>query len=130
MIWGCLINFKICISLETLSTSVTSWILSFSKIFIATGSPESICIPFFTLPKVPSPIVLSLFFWFHVNIIFSVLFSIKLYLSYNDQSFLKLFFIASLYDLRHRLFIFRKIMVYLYCLFRLKFYFRVIISCL
>ena len=50
-------SLRIWISLETLSTSVTSMILSFSKIFIATVSPVSVCFPFFTLPNVPSPIV-------------------------------------------------------------------------
>ena len=46
-----------CISLETLSTSVTSMILAFSKIFIATGSFVRVCFPNLTLPKVPSPMV-------------------------------------------------------------------------
>lgn len=57
MMWGCLSNFKICSSLETRSTSVTSMILSFSSILIATFSPVKICLPILTLPKVPSPIV-------------------------------------------------------------------------
>lgn len=68
MIFGCLMSFKIWISLATLSTSATSEILSFSKILTATYSwlwlgghtfsPVMVWLPNFTLPKVPSPIVL------------------------------------------------------------------------
>ena len=47
-----------CISLLTLSTSATSTIFDFSKIFTATLALVSICIPILTFPNVPSPIVL------------------------------------------------------------------------
>lgn len=47
------------IYLETLSTSATSTILSFSKILIATFSPVGTCIPSLTFPNVPLPNVLS-----------------------------------------------------------------------
>jgi len=54
MLW-CLNNFKIWISLDTLSTSETSIILSFSRILMATFSPVNIWVATFTFPNVPSP---------------------------------------------------------------------------
>lgn len=56
--YGCWTIFKICISLLTLSTSATSTIFDFSKIFTATLALVRICIPILTFPKVPSPMVL------------------------------------------------------------------------
>lgn len=44
-----------CISLVTLSTSDWSFILSFSRILIATFSPVSRWVPSLTFPKVPWP---------------------------------------------------------------------------
>ena len=60
IIFGCLVSLRIWISLETLSTSATSEILSFSRIFTATLSPVRIWVPFLTFPNVPSPIVLPI----------------------------------------------------------------------
>ena len=51
------------ISLETLSTSATSTIFFFSKIFIATFSPVLTCTPSFTFPKVPCPMTLPTRYW-------------------------------------------------------------------
>lgn len=55
MTFGCLTIFKMWISRVTLSTSLWSLILSFSKIFIATFSPVIRWVPSLTLPKVPCP---------------------------------------------------------------------------
>lgn len=52
---GCLTIFKMCISLVTLSTSLWSLILSFSKIFIATFSYVIKWVPSLTFPNVPYP---------------------------------------------------------------------------
>ena len=58
MILGCLISLRIWIYLDTLSTSATSIIFYFTNIFIATFYPVNVCVANFTLPNVPSPIVL------------------------------------------------------------------------
>lgn len=55
MTFGCLTFLRILISLVTLSTSLLSLILSFSRIFIATFSPVIVWVPILTLPKVPDP---------------------------------------------------------------------------
>ena len=55
MTLGCLTFLRMLISLVTRSTSLLSFILSFSRIFIATCSPVIVCVPMRTLPKVPCP---------------------------------------------------------------------------
>ncbi len=85
---GCRISLRMCISRETLSTSVTSTILSFSRIFMATFSPTRVCLPSFTLPKVPSPIVLPIQNIYKINIGYIVIF--KDFASLNILFLLKL----------------------------------------
>jgi hypothetical protein len=53
MTFGCLTFLRMLISRVTLSTSLLSLILSFSKILIATDSLVIVCVPMRTLPKVP-----------------------------------------------------------------------------
>ncbi len=53
----CRTSFRMCSYRDTRSTSVMSLILLFSRILIATGSPEYLWIAFFTFPNVPFPIV-------------------------------------------------------------------------
>ena len=67
--FGCLTIFKMWISLDTLSTSAFSTILSFSKIFIATFSLVTVWIPSLTLPKVPYPMDLPNYM--NINLIFT-----------------------------------------------------------
>ena len=55
MTLGCLTILRIWISLVTLSTSDWSFILSFSRILIATFSPVIKWVPNRTLPNVPWP---------------------------------------------------------------------------
>lgn len=55
MTLGCRTIFKMWISRVTLSTSLWSFILSFSKILMATFSPVMRWVPNLTLPKVPYP---------------------------------------------------------------------------
>lgn len=55
--FGCLTNFNIWIYLNTRYVSARSLILLFSSILIATFSFVNLCVPIFTLPNVPYPIV-------------------------------------------------------------------------
>ena len=57
MMLGCRISFRMWISRDTRSTSATSIIFSFSRIFIATFSPVGMCVADFTFPNVPFPSV-------------------------------------------------------------------------
>lgn len=64
---GCLINLRIWISLETRSTSATSMIFSFSRIFMATFSPVGMWVADLTFPKVPFPNVFPQIGWRSTN---------------------------------------------------------------
>ena len=61
--WGCWTILRMWISLETRSTSATSTILLFSRIFTATRALVRMCYPILTFPKVPSPIVFPNIYW-------------------------------------------------------------------
>ena len=85
IILGWLINFKIWISLATLSTSATSIIRLFYNILMATYSEVKMWIAFLTFPNVPSPIV------------FSIKYMYLWYLFYNYQ------FIVIFYNHHHQI---------------------------
>jgi len=53
--FGCLTFLRMLISRVTLSTSPLSLMRSFSRILMATFSPEIVCVPILTFPKVPEP---------------------------------------------------------------------------
>lgn len=54
---GCLAFLRIAISRSTLILSAYVCILFLWSIFMATSSPVRMCLPSFTFPKVPFPIV-------------------------------------------------------------------------
>ena len=62
MMLGWRINLRIWIYRDTRYTSATSMIFYLTKIFIATFYPVNVCVASFTLPNVPSPIVLPFFY--------------------------------------------------------------------